>query len=526
LIVTQRGLKVMKKDIVIETKYGKLRGTIQNGVCAFKGIPYGGPTGGKNRFMPPTPLRPWPGIRDATNYGPSCWQVVEGFNKLEYDLLGAVGGDTMSEDCLVLNVWTAGLNDNGRRPVMVWLHGGGFFEGSGDALPCNDGTSLAKTQDVVLITVNHRLGVFGYLHLGEIAGERYATSCNAGMLDLVAALEWIHDNIARFGGDPGNVTIFGVSGGGAKVCTLMAMPAAKGLFHHAIAESGIALRAKTSDEATQTARNFLDVLGVSPANIDVLHKMRADMIYGAWMALPPVPWIPTGKAQFSPVLDGISIPVHPFDPVAAPTASDVSLMIGTNKDEMNFMLYRDPRFGKYDDITMREGIIGSLKGRLIDITSEQVESLIEIYSLTRPGATPHDLLIAITSDIHRNASIRIAERKIAGGPAPVYMYLLNWESPALNGMLKACHVLEVPLVFNNVEPTIGLIGDGPERFTLAKAMSGAWAAFARTGDPSHSGIPHWPAYTKYTRSTTVFNTESRVENDPRREERQAWDGII
>jgi para-nitrobenzyl esterase len=516
----------MKKDVIAETKYGKVRGTVQNGVYSFKGIPYGGPTGGENRFMPPTPPKPWPGIRDATNYGLSCWQVVEGFNKLEYDLLGAIGGDTMSEDCLVLNVWTAGLDDNGKRPVMVWLHGGGFFEGSGDALPCYDGTSLAKTQDVVLVTVNHRLGVFGYLHLGEIAGERYATSGNAGMLDLVAALEWIHDNIVRFGGDPGNVTIFGVSGGGAKVCNLMAMPAAKGLFHHAIAESGIALRAKTIDEATQTARNFLDVLGVSPANIDVLHKMRADMLYGAWMALPPVPWIPTGKAQFGPVLDGISIPLHPFDPVAAPTASDVSLMIGTNKDEMNFMLYRDPRFGKYDDETMRQGIIGSLKGRLIDITPEQVESLVAIYGHNRPGATPHDLLIAITSDIHRNGSIRIAERKIAGGPAPVYMYLLTWESPALNGMLKACHVLEVPFVFNNVEPAIGLIGDGPERFTLARAMSGAWAAFARCGDPSHDGIPRWPAYTTEKRATMIFDNTCRVENDPRREERQAWKGII
>ncbi len=514
------------KDVVVETAYGKVRGTTQNGVHSFKGIPYGGPTDGPNRFMPPSPPKPWPGIKDATRYGPACWQVIEGFTKRDFDLLGSLGIDSMSEDCLVLNVWTRGVNDQSKRPVMVWMHGGGYFAGSGERQPSTNGASLAGTQDVVVVSVNHRLGVFGYLYLEEIAGERYAGSGNAGMLDLVAALEWVRDNIAMFGGDPGNVTIFGESGGGGKVCVLMAMPAAKGLFHHAISESGICLKGKTIDEATQTARNFLDLLGVSPNNTDVLHEMRADMIYSAWMSLPPVAWIPTGKAQFHPVLDGKALPFHPFHPAAAPTASDVSLLIGTNKDEMNFMLYRDPQFGKYDEAAIREGIIGSLRGRFIDITTEQVEDLIATYRRTRPGATPHDLLIAITSDIHRNVSIRIAELKAAGGPAPVYMYLLTWESPAEHGMLKSCHVLEVPFVFNNVEPTIGLIGDTHERFTLAKSMSGAWAAFARNGDPSHEGIPHWPAYTTEERATMVFNTECRVENDPRREEREAWDGII
>ncbi len=514
-----------KKDIVVETKFGKVRGTTQNGVHSFKGIPYGGPTGGPNRFMPPTPPEPWPGIKDATRYGPACWQMLGELSKV--DLFRDEGIDSMSEDCLVLNVWTSGVNDQGKRPVMVWLHGGGFSYGSGDHTSCFDGTSLAMSEDVVLVTVNHRLGVFGYLHLGEIAGERYARSGNAGMLDLVAALEWVRDNIAGFGGDPGNVTIFGMSGGGQKVCLLMAMPAAKGLFHRAIVESGHCLRARTLEEATQTARNFLDLLGVSPDRADVLQEMRAIKIYLAWIALTPILHWTQGKNQPFPVVDGKALPVHPFHPAAAPTASDVPLLIGTNKDEMNFQLYKDPQFGKYDEAAMRKGITEIPRGIFGEtIPDDRVEGLIETYRRTRPGATPHDLLTAITSDVVRLDTIRIAERKMAGGQAPVYMYLLTWESPALNGILKSCHALEIPLVFNNVDPVVGIIGDSPERFALAKGMSGAWAAFARNGDPSHEGIPHWPTYTTEKRSTMVFNTECRVENDPRGEERKAWDGII
>jgi para-nitrobenzyl esterase len=518
----------MKKGIVVETTYGKVSGTIQNGVHSFKGIPYGGPTGGPNRFMPPMPPKPWPGIKDSTQYGPACWQDLHIYTKRDLDLLGFAGIDSMNEDCLVLNVWTSGLNDGGKRPVMVWLHGGDFFFGSGNSHPYYDGTSLAKTQDVVLVSVNHRLGVFGYLHLGEIAGERYASSGNAGMLDLVAALEWVRDNIAGFGGDPGNVTIFGESGGGKKVCLLMAMPAAKGLFHRAIVESGPTWKAKTVDVATQTAQNFLKVLEMSPKDIYVLHKVPADVIYSAWMALPHKASIPMEKAQFKPVLDGKAIPVHPFDPAAAPTASDIPLMIGNNKDEMTFVLYKDPQFGKYSEATMRQSIIDNTRGWSIDVTEEQVDKLVTTYYRNRPGATPHDLLVAIGSDIFSNASIRIAERKMDGGPAPVYMYLMAWESPALNGMLKSCHFLEIPFVFNNVEPTVGILGDSPERFALAKSMSGAWAAFARSGDPNHEGIPHWPAYTKEKRATMIFNTECKVENDlhPDPEERKVWEGIF
>jgi para-nitrobenzyl esterase len=305
------------------------------------------------------------------------------------------------------------------------------------------------------------------------------------------------------------------------------MPAAKGLFKRAIVESGHCLRARTSEQATKTAWEFLKLLGIRRESIDRLHRLRAEKVFSAWMTLMPSLHWTQGKNQFFPVVDGKSIPVHPFDPVAAPTLSDVSLMIGTNKDEMNFQLYREPHFGKYSEAEMRKGITDIPNGIFGEnIPTKKVEHLVTTYRRTRPGSTPHDLLSAIVSDVVRLDSILIAERKITGGTAPVYMYLLTWESPLYNGKLKACHALEIPFVFNNVDPVVEIIGNGPERFGLAKSMSGAWAAFARTGNPHHEDIPHWPAYTKDKRSTMIINTECHIEDDPRREERLAWEGII
>ena len=289
------------KNAVVETICGKLCGTFEDGVYSFKGIPYGGPTGGANRFLPPVPAEPWSGIKDATRFGPACWQPLLPVSNKK-NIRGITGVDSMSEDCLCLNVFTGGIKDQAKRPVMVWLHGGGFDLGSGDENPACDGSSLAKTWDVVVVTINHRLGIFGYLYLGELAGEKYADSGNAGMLDIVAALKWVRDNISIFGGDPGKVMIYGESGGGEKVCALLGMPIAKGLFQRAVVESGPFLNAETPEDATKIAKDFLDAVGVTPDNVDILHKLRASTIYSASLQVPKTKGYNT--VMHYPVLDG------------------------------------------------------------------------------------------------------------------------------------------------------------------------------------------------------------------------------
>jgi para-nitrobenzyl esterase len=505
----------------VEIATGKIQGTTDRGIHAFKGIPYGGPTDGDNRFMAPTPPAPWNGTRDTTRYGQACWQPPD-VTPTSYRLMGFVGIGEMGEDCLVLNVWTPGLNDGAKRPVMVWLHGGGFFCGSGDHIPYYEGANLARTGDVVVVSVNHRLGVFGYLYLEELCGEKYAGSGNAGMLDIVQALRWVRDNITVFGGDPGNVMIFGESGGGAKVATLQAMPAAKGLFHKAVSQSGPGLTGRAAaEEATQTTQELLATFGLKPEQVDILHNMRADMLYTGWLAIKPAAGMPLG--QFAPVVDGKVLPQHPFHPAAAPTAASVSLMIGTNKDEMTFMMLRDPKFGKYTEAELRDAVIERTRDKTgFPVPVEKIDGLIATYKRTRPQATPTELIVAIATDRMRMNAIRVAERKAAGSPAPVYMYQFTWESPFMGGMLKCPHTMEIPFVFNNVEPTIGILGDSPERITLAEKVSGAWLAFARSGNPNHKGLPDWPTYDKEKRATMIFGSECRVENDPRREERLAW----
>jgi para-nitrobenzyl esterase len=498
-------------DVIVETTSGKLRGTITNSIQKFIGIPYGGPTGGQHRFRPPTSPQPWSGVRDALQYGNRAPQPAEGMAGLRA-IIGEAQPEPDSEDCLYLNVWTPTVGDSGKRPVLFWCHGGGFTMGSGSA-PFYHGTNLARRGDVVVVTVNHRLGPLGYCYLGDLAGEAYATSGNAGMLDLVAALEWVRDNIAAFGGDPGNVTIFGESGGGAKVSVLLAMPAAAGLFHRAIVQSGPGVRMLSRAKATEQAEKLLRALELSARDIDQLTTLPLEQLFAANARV-------NGNLLrgWSPVVDGQALPHHPFDPVAPAISAQVPLIIGTNKDEATLFLLAEAGLDTLDE--------AGLHARVEPLVGSATASLLAAYRHTYPQATPGERFASLLSDrMMRMHSITLAERKYAQGAAPVFMYLFTWETPVLNGRLKSCHALEIPFVFDNLAHAGRFTGESPERPALAENMSEAWLAFAREGIPRSAGLPTWPTYDLETRATMIFDQTCRVENDPGGELRRAWSDI-
>ena len=496
---------------IVQTSLGKLRGAFANRVYSFKGVHYGASTEGPMRFLPPSAPKPWTGVRDALEIGPPAPQdrdlalVVKG-RELFGDL---VGPGQMGEDCLVLNVWTPSLRSPAKRPVMVWLHGGGYAFGS-SGIPLYDGSNLAAKHDVVVVGLNHRLNLFGYLYLGRIGGEKYADSGNVGMLDIVLALQWVRENIARFGGDPGNVTIFGESGGGAKVSTLMAMPSAKSLFEKAIVESGSQLRASSPEEADTIARKVLVQLQVAPDHVDDLQKIPMARLIAVLHSM--------GESS-GPVLDGHSLPRHPFDPDAPATSAQVPMLVGTNRDESHLLIaLTDPTLFSLSESDMRTRLRVSFQ----HVDDSKLDALIPLYRKDRPDATPSDIYLAIVTDSgYWTSAITQAERKAAQHTAPVYMYLFEWQTPVQGGKLKASHAIELPFVFDNVDKAALLVGTGTDLQPLADKMSAAWAAFARTGNPDHAGLPHWPAYDTSTRATMIFNNECKVVNDPGKDERLA-----
>ncbi len=499
----------------VVTNAGKLRGTVQDNVQAFKGVPYGASTAAERRFMPPAKPQPWTGVRDAFELGPRSPQLVSSFRGQvipEFEPMDR--GEAMSEDCLRLNLWTAGVGSSRKRPVMVWLHGGGYTSGSGGFV-CYDGTRLAGKHDVVVITVNHRLAALGYLYLAGLGGEKYAASSNLGNMDIIAALEWVRDNVAAFGGDPGNVTIFGQSGGGGKVSSLMAMPAAKGLFHRAIVQSGAAVRGVPRDVATKSAESYLTALNLQPNQVDKLQTLPLDQLLAATAPGkgPPL--------ALAPVVDGRSLPTDPFDPVAPELSANVPLLIGTVETEVTF--FPNQVLDPIDDASLRAHV----KQTLRKATDAQVEQVIAAYKAGRPGASNTDLYLIIASDATFRAGVFTeAERKAAQGKAPVYQYYFTWRSPVREGKLRTFHTLEIPFVFDNVDVAQSMTGSGQDRYALATRMSSAWVAFARTGNPSCKEVPGWTAYDGKRRATMIFNNDCKVVNDPNGAEQQLLRSIL
>jgi para-nitrobenzyl esterase len=504
---------------VVTTAQGRVRGLVSgNGIYAFRGLPYGASTAGANRFMPPKPPAGWTGVREAVEYGFSAPQSVPGSTS---NSLIDPRRLPESEDCLVLNVWTPSVERNAKKPVMVWLHGGGFQSGSASA-PLYDGSNLARLGDVVMVGVNHRLNVFGYTWLGGVAGRDFQTSGNAGNLDIVAALKWVRENIAAFGGDPGRVTIFGESGGGQKVTTLMATLPAKGLFHRAIAQSGPAFRVCEQEYQDAAARAVMGKLGLQPGDIRKLQAVDTVDLFKAYRAAlqdlqAQAPAWPKLR-YFSPTLDGVAMAQHPFDPKVPAMTANVPLVIGYNRTEMTFFNRGREKF----DLTDAE--IAPRLARLVDRGADQLAAA---YRQALPNASAWDLLMLINTDYPLSAYSReIAVRKTAAGPAPAYLYRFDYEVPLGGGRLHAPHTAELPFMFSNLKAGEVLVGTAPEMPAMARQMSELWTTFARTGVPAAEGVPAWPVYDARTRETLIIDKEFRRVADPDRTLRVAVDSAL
>ncbi len=501
ILPTLQAYAASQSSSVANVRGGKIAGVRAHGVHVFKGIPYGADTRAR-RFRPALPPEKWKRIRDALEYGPSCPQPN--------------AREPQSEDCLYLNVWTPALRDGAKRPVLVYFHGGEFSSGSGSS-PLYDGTRLCERGDVVVITVNHRLNIFGHLYLDRVAGSEYAVSGNVGILDLVQALEWVRDHAPEFGGDPDRVTVFGQSGGGAKIATLMAMPAAKGLFHRAVTMSGQQITASGPRGATLCARACLATLDIEPQDIAALLDVDTETLVAATRTKDPTLF--NRSVYFGPVLDQDALPRHPFYPDAPGQSAHIPMIIGNTLDETRAFHGRDSGIHELTWEELPERLLSALH---VDIEPEYV---IAEYRRWYPKLTPTELFFAATTAGRswRGAVIELELRAAQG--TRTYAYQLNYRSPLEGGRYGAMHTMDIPLIFDNIAQPGSLTGTSTEAQRTADAMSAALIAFARTGNPNHAGLPEWHPYTLPERATMLFDAEPKLANDPRGNERRLFEKL-
>ncbi len=494
---------------IVDTRSGKIEGFESDGVHMFRGIPYAVPPVGARRWQPPQKEDPWEGVRDATEFSAQSAQSPFALTQL-------FGGSetVVSEDSLYLNVYTPACDD-ARRPVMVWIHGGAFVWGSGDT-PWYDGTNFALHGDVVVVTINYRLGPFGFLHLADLFDGAFAGSGNLGIADQVAALEWVRDCIAAFGGDPRHVTVFGESAGGGSIGTLLGTPAAQGLFTGAIPQSGAASWVTTADRATAVAARLVERLGVEPGDVDALLATSMDAVIDA---MPSFVEDGVSALPFQPVVDGVVLPQPPLDAIAGGNAAGVHVLTGSNRHEMTLFHLADPTLATLDEATVRS--------RVRAWFGAAGDAVVDSYRARRPHASVQELWLDLSTDaVFRVPAIRMLEAQLPH--APVWTYLFTWETPVFGGILKSTHALEIPFVWD----TLGrhgaemFTGTGEDRRPIADAMHRAWTAFARTGDPNHAGLPAWPGYDLDRRATMRFDVTCEVLDDPAGEDRAAVEAAL
>ena len=489
-----------------ETSTGRIRGYIDHGINVFKGIPYGADTAPR-RFMASVPPAPWVGIRDATTFGPRAPQLSNHADrKGGYHLPPDLG--PISEDCLHLNVWTSGIRDGRKRPVMVYIHGGAYSSGSANNM-LYDGVNLCRRGDVVVVTLNHRLNLFGFLYLAEL-GPGFEDSGNAGMLDLFLALRWVRDNIELFGGDPTRVLIFGQSGGGAKCATLMGMPAARGLFQRVITMSGQQITVSSRETATERSQAVLATLNLPQSGIDQLRNMPMEKLIQASHA----------AGYYGPVKDGRTIVRDPFDPGAPSLSADIPMILGNTHDETRLLIGgSDP-----STFTLTWETLPTKLGQHAQFLGDlNLDAVIRKYRAMYPAYSPSDVFFAVTtaSRSWRGQLIEAERRAVQKtAAAHTWVYELDWRTPIDGGKWGAPHTLDIPLILDNVSVADGMCGDGEEARRLATLMSETWLAFARTGNPNHPGLPTWTAYNLDARPTMSFDIPTRLVNDPRGPERR------